>query len=190
MSITTLDIPPLETVVFSQTKRAKRISISIAPFKPVRVAFPLRVSFKKAHKYLIENIDWAKKNLAYVRKAEQEHRTTTGNKPRMPKAKAKALLTTRLRELAEQHGFDYNKVFIKKQKTRWGSCSERNNINLNIKLASLSEELTDYVLLHELLHTRIKNHSKKYWAELNKYVGGNAKALDKRLRKHRLGSGY
>jgi len=187
MPITTLDIPPLETVVFSQTKRAKRISISIAPFKPVRVAFPRRVSFKKAHKYLIENIDWAKKNLDYVKKAEQEHRTTTGNKPKMPKAKAKQLLTTRLRELANKHGFEYNKVFIKNQKTRWGSCSERNNINLNINLASLTEELQDYVLLHELLHTKIKNHSKEYWAQLDKYVGGSAKELHKKLKKHRLG---
>jgi len=187
MPITTLAIPPLETVVFSQTKRAKRISISIAPFKPVRVAFPCRISFKKAHKYLIANMEWAKKSLDYVRKAEAEHRTTTNNRPRMPKARAKEFLKKRLLELAEEHGFEYNKVFIKNQKTRWGSCSERNNINLNINLASLTEELTDYVLLHELLHTRIKNHSKKYWAQLDKHVGGSAKELDKKLRKHRLG---
>jgi len=89
--------------------------------------------------------------------------------------------------LAEEYGFEYNKVFVKNQKTRWGSCSERNNINLNIALAGLTDELRDYVLLHELLHTRIKNHSKKYWSELDKRLGRRAKDLDKQLRKHRLG---
>ena len=132
-------------------------------------------------------MEWAKKSLDYVRKAEQEHRTTTNNRPRMPKAKAKEFLKNRLRELAEKHGFEYNKVFIKNQKTRWGSCSEHNNINLNINLASLTAELRDYVLLHELLHTRIKNHSKRYWAQLDKHVGGSAKELDKKLRKHSIG---
>ena len=115
MALTTLDIPPLETVVFSQTKRAKRISISIAPFKPIRVAFPRRVSFKKAHKYLLENIDWAKKNLDWVKRVEEEHRTTTSERPKIPRAKAKELLKNRLAELAEEHGFEYNKVFLKNQ---------------------------------------------------------------------------
>ena len=187
MPIATLDIPTLDTVVFSQTKRAKRISISVAPFKPVRVAFPRRVSFKKAHKYLLENIGWVQKTLNDVRKVEQEHRTTVSNEPKMPRAKAKEILKNRLLELAEEHGFKYNKVFIKSQKTRWGSCSEHNNINLNINLAGLTDELRDYVLLHELLHTKIKNHSKKYWAELDRHVGGSAKDLDKQLMKHRLG---
>jgi len=187
MPLTTLDIPPLETVVFSQTNRAKRISIFIAPFKPVRVAFPRRVSFKKAHKYLLENIDWVKKSLDHVKKVELEHRTTTSDRPKIPGAKAKELLKNRLAELAEEYGFEYNKVFIKNQKTRWGSCSEHNNINLNISLVWLTDELRDYVLLHELLHTRIKNHSKNYWAELDKHVGRRAKDLDKQLRKHRPG---
>lgn len=132
-------------------------------------------------------MDWAKKNLDWVKKVEEEHRTTTSERPRILRAKAKEILKKRLAELAEEHGFEYNKVFIKNQKTRWGSCSENNNINLNVNILSLSEELQDYVLLHELLHTRIKNHSKKYWAELDKYVGGNAKKLDKKLMKHRLG---
>ena len=60
------------------------------------------------------------------------------------------------------------------------------NINLNINLARLAEELMDYVILHELVHLKIKNHSKEFWSELDKYVG-SAKELDKKLKKHRLG---
>ena len=187
MSITTLDIPPLGTVVFSQSKRAKRLSISIKPFKPVRVAFPTRTSLRKAQKYLQKNLNWAKKSLDYVRKIEKEHETTLNDKPKIPVTKAKTILRNRLWELANIHGFKYNKVFIRNQKTRWGSCSNLNNINLNINLVSLTQELMDYVILHELVHTEIKNHSKKYWLCLDKYVGGRAKEFDKKLKKHRLG---
>jgi len=187
MSITILDIPPLGPVVFSRSKRAKRLSISIRAFKPVRVAFPQRTSLTKARKYLLKNLSWAKKSLDYVRKIEKEHETTLNDKSKLPVAKAKTILKNRLWELAEIHGFKYNKVFIRNQKTRWGSCSNLNNINLNINLVSLTQELTDYVILHELVHTEIKNHSKKYWARLDTYVGGRAKEFDKKLKKHRLG---
>ncbi|MBN2270483.1 MAG: M48 family metallopeptidase [Sedimentisphaerales bacterium] len=185
MCTTTLEIPPLQTVVFAQSKRAKRISISIAPFKPFRVAFPPNVSLEKARKHLLEHIDWAKKSLAYVRRVEHEYKAATVNKPMMPKAKAKQILKKRLRELADEHGFEYQKVFIKSQKTRWGSCSDRNNINLNINLVSLSQELIDYVILHELVHTRVKSHSRKFWAQLDKYVGGRARDLQKAVKMHR-----
>jgi predicted metal-dependent hydrolase len=187
MSIIILNIPPLGSVVFSQTKRAKRMSISIRPFKPVRVAFPQKIKLKKAKKYLLKNLSWTKNNLDYIRKIEKEHETTVNSKPKLPKTKAKMILRNRLTELANIHGFKYNKVYIRNQKTRWGSCSNLNNINLNINLVSLTQELMDYVILHELVHTQIKNHSKKYWARLDTYVGGRAKDFDKKLKQHRLG---
>ena len=96
------------------------------------------------------------------------------------------MLTRKLFGLAEQNGFTVNKVSIRNQKTRWGSCSSLNNINLNIKLVKLPEELVDYVLFHELVHTKIKNHSKAFWSELDYYVG-DAKKLDKKLKKIKLG---
>jgi predicted metal-dependent hydrolase len=187
MSLTIIEVPSLGPVVFSQSKRAKRISILIRPFKPVRVAFSQRTSLRKARKYLNKNLSWAKESLEYVRKIEREHKTTLNNKPKLPKTKAKMILKNRVQELANVHCFKYNKVFIRNQKTRWGSCSNLNNINLNINLVTLTEELMDYVILHELVHTEIKNHSKKFWSRLNEYVGGRAKELDKSLMKHKLG---
>ena len=101
------------------------------------------------------------------------------------KEKAKKKLTDRLHYLTEKHGFTYNKVIIRNQKTRWGSCSSKNNISLNMKLVLLPDELMDYVILHELVHTRIPNHSKEFWAELDNYVG-NARVIAKRLRTNGL----
>ena len=78
-----------------------------------------------------------------------------------------------------------NNVSIREQSTRWGSCSHKNNISLNLKLILLPKELVDYVMLHELVHTRIHNHSKNFWAELDRYTG-NGKVMAKRLRMNGL----
>ena len=127
---------------------------------------------------------WIEKHLRKFKELENEHES-----PPLPKidvAKAKGALIMRLREIADLHGFHYAKVTIRKQKTRWGSCSAKNNISLNINLVRLPDQLRDYVMLHELVHTRIKNHSKEFWAELDKAVGGNAKALAKKVRNYKL----
>jgi len=94
-------------------------------------------------------------------------------------------LVTRLNELSEKHGFTFNKVFVKNQKTRWGSCSEKNNINLNVNLVLVPDELIDYTILHELVHTRVKDHSKRFWNELEKLVK-NAKKFDKKLNQYKI----
>jgi predicted metal-dependent hydrolase len=99
--------------------------------------------------------------------------------------KARRRLVSRLDELSQVHGYTYNRVFIRNQKTRWGSCSAKNNISLNLQLARLPVELMDYVILHELVHTRIKNHSQAFWDQLNGLVG-EAKQLDRRLNEYPL----
>ncbi len=68
-------------------------------------------------------------------------------------------------------------------KTRIGNS---NNINLNIKLINLPKELLDYVIIHELVHTKVKNHSKDFWAELDKYTDSRAKELAKKLKKYNM----
>lgn len=80
------------------------------------------------------------------------------------KPKAEAVIPKRLSVLAERHGFHYQRVTIRGQKTRWGSCSSQKNISLNYKLLFLPQEVVDYVLIHELCHTLEMNHSKRFWA--------------------------
>ena len=106
--------------------------------------------------------------------------------PPVNRAKAKLLLTARLKYFAQRYNFTYNKIFIKNQRTRWGSCSSRNNINLNMNLINLPDKLMDYVILHELVHTQVKNHSVEFWQELDKLVG-SGKQMQKKLRKYGVG---
>jgi len=80
------------------------------------------------------------------------------------KKKARKTFTLMLEELAELHGFHYQGLSIRAQKTRWGSCSSKKNINLNCKLLFMPEEVVTYVMIHELCHTLEMNHSKRFWA--------------------------
>ena len=97
---------------------------------------------------------------------------------------AKVYLPKRLKELAEIHGFRYQDVSIKNTKTRWGSCSSANNINLNLHLMRVPEHLIDYVLLHELVHTVVKNHGEKFWLLLE-HCYPNSKKADKEMNNYR-----
>lgn len=182
-----IQMPGIGEVRFEKSRRAKRLIITIRPFKGVRVAVPRRVSFAEAERFVHSKTGWIQKHLAKMKEAELQQRKLMENSKPIDKAAAKRKLISRLDELAEQYGFRYNRVFIKNQKSRWGSCSAKNNINLNMKLITLPAELMDYVILHELVHTKVKNHSKKFWTELDKLVG-DAKGKDRELRRHLLPS--
>lgn len=101
------------------------------------------------------------------------------------RAKAKAELPPRLAELAAQHGFTYNKVFIKNNVSNWGSCSSLKNINLNLRLVELPSELQDYVMLHELCHLKYLNHGREFHALLESVCPGH-RALARQMKEYRI----
>jgi predicted metal-dependent hydrolase len=98
---------------------------------------------------------------------------------------AKTILPDRIDQLAKQHGFHYRSLSIKNMKTRWGSCTGRDGINLNLHLIRLPDHLSNYIILHELVHTVHKNHGKYFWASLDKLCG-DAKGMAKELKNYRL----
>lgn len=83
------------------------------------------------------------------------------------KKEAKRLLPHRLQILADQHNYDFRSTTIKQLKGRWGSCSEQKDIVLNCFLMKLPWDLIDYVLLHELAHTRVMAHGPAFWQEMS-----------------------
>jgi predicted metal-dependent hydrolase len=72
-------------------------------------------------------------------------------------------LLPRTLALADRHGIKINRVSVRAQKTRWGSCSARGTISLNWRLIQTPPEIVDYLIIHELMHRREMNHSKRYW---------------------------
>lgn len=97
---------------------------------------------------------------------------------------AKKILPARLGELAKKHGFRFNKLTIRNNRRNWGSCSSKNNISLNLQMMKLPDDLIDYILLHELVHTEIKNHGPQFWEKLDKITGGEARQLAKKVREY------
>ena len=231
-----VDIKGVGPVLFQLSKRAKRLSIKLKPFEPVKVVVPAGMHPKDALAFVEANKSWILKNLAKVKERENDltifDETTQFNtrsfalriqksplsQMRMQlksgilaieypakmdvksqniqdnirygieealRITAKNYLPLRLHELAQQHGFSYNRVFIKNLKTRWGSCSNVNNINLNLHLMRLPDHLIDSVLLHELCHTKEKNHGKGFWALMDKVTNGKAKQLDREMKNYR-----
>lgn len=179
----TIEIDGIGPVLFKHSSRARRIIISVHPEKGVRVAIPRFSSFQAALEFTQKKKSWVLKHLEKYQQHRTQHILTSRLLTTAEKARAKKELTARLEYLAKKHGFDYNRVFIRNQKTRWGSCSGKDNISLNAKLILLPERLIDYVILHELVHTKVHNHSSKFWAKLDKYVG-NGKLIAAELRKY------
>ena len=179
-------IENIGNVLFERSRRAKRINITVRPFKGVRVAVPYGVSFTKARAFTKSNRRWIQRQLEKTAQTEKDHLILSDHFKDIDRHVAKEILVQRLDELSWIHGYRYNRVNIRNQKTRWGSCSAKNNISLNIKLKRLPKHLMDYIILHELVHTRIKNHGRRFYAELDLLVR-NRKELDKVLKAYGVG---
>jgi predicted metal-dependent hydrolase len=181
---TLLHIPSLGPILFTTSPRAKHLSITIKPDQTIKVTVPKRVSLPTAQKFLQSKIPWAKKNLNKLKTLQKNY----PQQDLLPinRTEAKTVLTDRLNLLAQKYKFSYNRLYIRNQKTRWGSCSSKNNISLNMNLVRLPQKLQDYVIFHELVHTKHKNHSREFWKEMDSIVG-DGKGLRKEMRGYRIG---
>lgn len=101
------------------------------------------------------------------------------------RSNAKMILPPRLHQLSVQHGLTYQSLKINGSQSRWGSCSSLGSINLSYYLVLLPPHLIDYVLLHELTHTREMNHSTTFWDLLNRFTQGKALALREEIKKYK-----
>jgi len=79
---------------------------------------------------------------------------------------ARKVILKRLEELAKPYNFKYNKVYIKDQKTKWGNCSGKKNLSFNWRLIKSPQSVMDYVIMHELMHTEIFDHTRQFWVKL------------------------
>jgi len=183
MPTTTIAISNLGSVTFTMSPRAKYQRITVRPDKTITVTIPRGGSLSEAKQFLKSKVSWIQKQL---QKIDQQAQCRDIPDLDIDLERVQIKLFHRLDYFSEKHSFSYNRAGFRCQKTRWGSCSGKNNISLNVNVAFLSAELQDYVLLHELVHTKVKNHSKKFWAELDKYTGDRAKELAKKLKKYNM----
>lgn len=91
---------------------------------------------------------------------------------------AKKYLTKRTADLAAKFRFNYNRLFIRNQRKKWGNCSKEKNISLNWRLIKAPLFVIDYLIVHELLHTVVMNHSNKFWTMLKSYYPDYKEAIN------------
>ncbi len=182
--------PFIGEVNFVKSRRARRFTLTVKPWRGVRVTLPWYSAWRDAEAFMLQNTSWIKEKLRLAVLYEQAAPKTLSDEERklaedQLRMKALAYLPERTAILAKDHGFTYRRVSIRRSRTRWGSCSGVNNINLSIFLMQLPSHLIDYVILHELVHTVHKNHSPAFWERLEHHTG-NARGLAREIKKHRI----
>jgi len=146
----------------------RTMSMEVRPDGSILVRAPYRASAEEIGNFVCSHKSWVEKQRIRIRKRAAEIRLADQN-PLSPED-IRLLADQALRELppriaayAGQMGVTYGRVTIRNQKTRWGSCSSKGNLNFNCLLMLTPREVQDYVIVHELSHRKEMNHSPKFW---------------------------
>ena len=141
----------------------KTVAIQITPAGEVILRCPRNMKQKEAEAFLESKRNWIEKHLDAL--SRQEPLPTLCAEDISALARdAASDLSARAAALAPSVGVDYGHITIRCQKTRWGSCSSKGNLNFNCLLMLCPEEVRDYVVIHELCHRKEMNHSPRFWA--------------------------
>ncbi|MFA5997544.1 MAG: M48 family metallopeptidase [Candidatus Paceibacterota bacterium] len=169
-----------------KSKRAKRVRLAVYCDGSVVVTSPFGVELSIIEKFISDKKQWVSDKIKFFKSIDSKAIRTFSHEDYIEhKDKALALVTERVRFYNEIYGYSFNKISIKNQKTRWGSCSLKRNLNLNYKIVFLPQKHQDYIIVHEMCHLKEFNHSKKFWALIEKTLP-NYLEIKKELRNHEL----
>ncbi|MBI4138491.1 MAG: M48 family metallopeptidase [Candidatus Wildermuthbacteria bacterium] len=150
--------------VLYQSKRAKRVSLTVHPDACVSVTAPMFFDEAVIERFMREKISWLFSKMAFFSRHKFIVSKKGGKKEyARHKEQARALVLARVEHFNRFYGFCIAGIAVKNQKTRWGSCSRRGNLNFNYRIVLLSQRLGDYIVAHELCHLQEQNHAKKFW---------------------------
>ena len=206
--------PQLGQITYIKRIRSKSIRIKVGGIGKISVSLPFWVTYASAHQFLDANRTKILSILARQITSSQSTGTAAGTSagtstgtsagtsapscytPGQLEAirkRAKAELPARLEyqcrrinEMFPSLSVHYNKVFIKNNRSNWGSCSFKGNINLNMHLVNLPDELRDFVIIHELCHLVHRNHGAQFHRLVDAACGGKEKEYSRQLRKYKL----
>ncbi len=146
------------------SNRAKRMRLAVYCDGDFVVTTPKNTSHNIIEKFIISRSKWILDKMDFFKSLEKSS-LIKDTKATFEKYKEEAQLLAekKVEEYNRIYKFRFNKIAIKNQKTRWGSCSKKGNLNFNYKIAILPEPLADYIVVHELCHLGEFNHSQKFW---------------------------
>ena len=153
--------------------RRRTLGLEITPRGEVLVRVPLRTSDVQVRDFVLSRRSWIETHLAKVRariaEAETLPRLTEEDREDL-RQRAKPVLAARAAYFAPLVGVSFGNITVRTQRSRWGSCSVKGNLNFNALLLLAPPEVLDYVVVHELCHRKEMNHSPRFWAEVERLV--------------------
>ena len=166
-----------------KNKNSKNIRLTVYCDGNVMVSAPAWVALERIQEFLTNKSEWIRSKLEFFKTHPiiLRPKVTKRDYFRL-KQQALSLAKSKVEELNQFYGFKYNKICIKNQKTRWGSCSKKGNLNFNYRIINLPDSLLNYLVVHELCHLKEMNHGKKFW-ELVAKTAPNYRELKKNLLK-------
>ena len=153
--------------------RRKTLSLQVRENGEVVVRVPLFVREQEVRRFVEGHLTWIEKQqrkLAAVSEQRSEIRPLTVTDLSKMVSEARQDLTERTEYFAPRIGVTYGRISIRHQKTKWGSCSSKGNLNFNCLLMLAPEAVRDYVVVHELCHRKQMNHSDTFWAEVERVL--------------------
>ena len=155
-----------QTVEYTHRRlpRSRSIRLSIRSGGKITVTTPVFFPQSRVEKFLIKQVDWILDKLKfYQEKSAVSIFPHTHKDYLLNKSKALKLVRENLAKLNAIYNFKYHKVTIRNQSSRWGSCSRDGNLNFNYKMIYLSQEISEYIVAHELCHLKEMNHGPNFW---------------------------
>lgn len=166
-------------------KHSRSIKLAIYYGGEVVVTKPWYASVGAVEKFIIEKSDWVLGQIDRLGKFKSVGPKHTNDQIKKYKELTRILVLDRLEKFNTIYNFRWKRIAIRNQKTRWGSCSKKGNLNFNYKIALLPIHLAEYIVLHELCHLGEFNHSHKFWSLVAKSIP-NYKEIRKELKKEGL----
>lgn len=154
--------------------------MQIEPDLSVLIRAPFHMSDRDIEKFLRDSDDWIRKHHDEARKkllAKENSPKLSMDEIRKLAEEAAKDIPERVKRFAPIVGVDYGRITIRNQKSRWGSCSSRKNLNFNCLLMLAPPEQRDYVVVHELCHLKEMNHSKRFWKEVERVLPDYKKSV-------------
>ena len=146
----------------------KTIAIQIMPDGSVVVRSPKRMRLDEVRKFVNSKSTWIEKHL--TNRVPRNEEKLTDSELKELRERTRILVTERVRYFAPLVGVTYNQIAIRAQRTRWGSCSSKGNLNFNCLLGLVPSDVLDYVVVHELCHRKELNHSDRFWNEVSRIL--------------------
>ncbi len=169
--------------ILKQSRRARRMRLAVYSGGSFVVTIPHGMGLKKAENFILQKAEWVLEKIKIMVRKEPNGIFQRRSRKEYLKLKSAAytLAENKVKEFNKFYGFKYNRIAIRNQKTRWGSCSEKGNLNYNYKILLLPEKYADYIIVHEICHLKELNHSQKFWDLVGKTIPEHKK-ITKELR--------